>query len=107
MEASLAPEWEEAQRLQGIGGCGQSETGRAPGAGGGGVGQVHRPAGVGAPTQHGGVLMEGRVPLGGRMERRYRSKVGQESTQGYTADANCIPFLSLQEVNRFAGKLVA
>jgi hypothetical protein len=51
--------------------------------------------------------MEGRVPLGGRMERRYRSKVGQESTQGYTADANCVPFLSLQEVNRFAGKLVA
>lgn len=69
VEASLAPEWEEAQCLQGIGGSGQSETGRAPGAGGGGgggVGRAYRPAGVGAPTQQNmvflgreGVLQEG------------------------------------------------
>ncbi|CAO2594458.1 hypothetical protein LEMLEM_LOCUS7761 [Lemmus lemmus] len=59
VEASLAPEWEEAQCLQGIGGSGQSETGRAPGAGGGGggVGRAYRPAGVGAPTQQNMVFL--------------------------------------------------
>lgn len=52
-------EWEEAERLQGIGGSGQSETGMAPAGGGrrrgpaqgsGGVGARQEP---GAPTQLG------------------------------------------------------
>lgn len=78
VEASLAPEWEEAQCLQGIGGSGQSETGRAPGAGGGGVGRAHRPAGVGAPTQQ-NMVFPGR---GGECCRKERACVRRRCGAG-------------------------
>ena len=44
-------EWEEAQRLQGIGGSGQSETGMAPGRG--------REATWAEPTARGGGILPG------------------------------------------------
>lgn len=100
-EASLR-KWEEAQRLQGIGGSGQSETGIAPGRGGEAGGRTHgRREGIlpGAHTQlaQRGVSWEGECCWEWAYEEDYRSqRVGQETAEGYPEpDANMLlhPFL--------------
>lgn len=69
-------EWEEGERLQGIGGSGQSETGMAPGRGRGTCEEPGRP-----PSWH-TVFLRGESAAGSEDAAKVqKSEVGQETRE--------------------------